>query len=54
MGRGDYERLTPQAIDQLWVRMRAGSLGCVPGRCVATWCGAAGSDPIRDVGRRVG
>jgi IS30 family transposase len=24
MGRGDYERLTPQAIDELWVRMRAG------------------------------
>ena len=24
MGRGDYERLTPQAIDQLWIRMRAG------------------------------
>jgi IS30 family transposase len=24
MGHGDYERLTPEAIDQLWVRMRAG------------------------------
>ena len=24
MGRGDYERLTPLAIDQLWIRMRAG------------------------------
>ena len=24
MGRGDYERLTPEAIDQLWIRMRAG------------------------------
>jgi IS30 family transposase len=24
MGGGDYERLTPQAIDQLWIRMRAG------------------------------
>ena len=24
MGRGDYERLTPEAIDQLWARMRAG------------------------------
>ena len=25
MGRGVYERLTPEAIDQLWTRMRAGS-----------------------------
>ena len=24
MGRGDYERLTPEAIDQVWLRMRAG------------------------------
>ena len=24
MGRGDYARLTPEAIDQLWIRMRAG------------------------------
>lgn len=24
MGRGDYEQLTPEAIDQLWIRMRAG------------------------------
>ena len=24
MGRGDYERLTPEAIDQLWTRRRAG------------------------------
>ena len=24
MGRGDYERLTPEVVDQLWVRMRAG------------------------------
>ena len=24
MGRGDYERLTPEAVDQLWTRMRAG------------------------------
>ena len=24
MGHGDYERLTPEAIDQVWVRLRAG------------------------------
>ena len=24
MGHGDYERLTPAAIDQLWLRLRAG------------------------------
>ena len=24
MGRGVYEWLTPEAIDQLWTRMRAG------------------------------
>ncbi len=24
MGRGDDERLMPEAIDQLWIRMRAG------------------------------
>ena len=24
MGRGVYERLTPEAIDELWARMRAG------------------------------
>src|SRR4051794_33952955 len=35
MGRGDHERLTPQAIDQLWMRMRAdhaGERGPTPGR----------------------
>ena len=24
MGHGDYERLTPEAIDQVWIRLRAG------------------------------
>ena len=24
MGHGDYERLTPEAIDRVWLRMRAG------------------------------
>ena len=24
MGHGDYERLTPEAIDQVWLRMRSG------------------------------
>ena len=24
MGYGEYERLTPQAIDQVWLRLRAG------------------------------
>jgi hypothetical protein len=24
VGHGDYERLTPEAIDQVWLRMRAG------------------------------
>ena len=24
MARGNYERLTPQAIDEVWVRLRAG------------------------------
>jgi transposase, IS30 family len=24
MAHGDYERLTPQAIDQVWLRLRAG------------------------------
>ena len=24
MGRGDYVRLTPEAVDELWARMRAG------------------------------
>ena len=24
MGHGDYERLTPEAIDQVWLRLRAG------------------------------
>jgi transposase, IS30 family len=24
MGHGDYEKLTPQAIDELWLRLRAG------------------------------
>ena len=31
MGRGVYERLTPEAIDQLWTRMRAGS--CAEADC---------------------
>jgi DNA-binding NarL/FixJ family response regulator len=24
VGHGDYERLTPEAIDRVWVRLRAG------------------------------
>ena len=24
MGHGDYERLTPEAIDRVWVRLRTG------------------------------
>jgi len=24
VGHGDYERLTPEAIDEVWLRLRAG------------------------------
>ena len=43
MAHGDYERLTPQAIDQVWLRLRTGQAAkpipswdpvlAVPGMC---------------------
>ena len=53
MGRGVCGRLTPEAIDQLWIRMRAGhapkptavSSACLLRRCVTICIGVAGSDP---------
>ena len=63
MARGDYERLTPEAIDQMWPRMRAGhaaeaDCSCAGAvdrrRCVPIWIGVAGSDPSRGGGQRGG
>ncbi len=57
MGHGDYERLTPQAIDQVWLRMRAGQaakptareLGLFPGtvRGYLVRCGGIRPEPRR-------
>src|SRR6188472_3355930 len=57
MGHGDYERLTPQAIDELWVRMRAGHAAKTTARelglCTGTVrgyllrCGGIRPDPRR-------
>jgi IS30 family transposase len=57
MGHGDYERLTPQAIDQVWVSLRAGhaakptarQLGLSPStvRAYLVRCGGIRPDPRR-------
>ena len=60
MARGDYERLTPEAIDQVWVRMgpvrrrsrRLGSWVWYRRRCAPICCAVAGSDPSRADERR--
>jgi len=62
MGRGDYERLTPEAIDQLWTRMRPVmrrsrllvSWVCQLRRCVTICIGVAGSDPCHVIELQVG
>ncbi len=57
MGHGDYERLTPEAIDQMWLRLRAGQaakptareLGLCTGtvRAYLLRCGGIRPDPRR-------
>ena len=57
MGHGDYERLTPEAIDQVWLRLRAGKaakptareLGLCTGtvRAYLLRCGGIRSEPRR-------
>ena len=57
MGHGDYERLTPEAIDQVWLRLRAGQaakptareLGLCTGtvRAYLLRCGGIRPDPRR-------
>lgn len=57
MGHGDYERLTPEAIDQVWLRLRAGQaakptareLGLCTGtvRAYLIRCGGIRPDPRR-------
>jgi IS30 family transposase len=57
MGHGDYEKLTPEAIDAVWVRLRAGQaakptareLGLCPGtvRAYLIRCGGIRPDPKR-------
>ena len=60
VGHGDYERLTPEAIDQVWLRMRAGQAAMPAARelglCSGTvrTSGVAGSDPSRDDAQQVG
>ena len=62
MGRGDYERLTPEAIDQVWLRLRAGQasrptareLGLCTGtvRAHLLRCGGIRPEPRRRVDGR--
>jgi transposase, IS30 family len=62
VAHGDYERLTPETIDQLWVRLKGGQaakptsreLGLSSGRCGLNWFGAAASAPSRVAGPRAG
>jgi IS30 family transposase len=63
MGHGDYEKLTPQAIDELWVRLRAGKaakpiareLGLCTGtvRAYLLRCGGIRPDPRRRAAGRL-
>jgi IS30 family transposase len=63
VGHGDYERLTPQVIDQLWLRMRAGQaakptareLGLFPGtvRGYLLRCGGIRPEPRRRAAARL-
>jgi hypothetical protein len=57
MGRGDYEKLTPEAVDQVWLRLRAAKaakptvreLGLCTGtvRAYLLRCGGIRPDPRR-------
>lgn len=63
MGHGDYERLTPEAIDQMWLRMRAGQaakptareLGLCTGtvRAYLIRCGGIRHEPRRRAAGRL-
>jgi DNA-binding CsgD family transcriptional regulator len=63
VGHGDYERLTPEAIDQVWLRMRAGQaakptarqLGLCPGtvRAYLLRCGGIRPEPRRRAAGRL-
>jgi IS30 family transposase len=63
VGHGDYERLTPEAIDQVWVRLRAGQaakptareLGLCTGtvRAYLLRCGGIGPGPRRRAAGRL-
>ena len=63
MARGDYERLTPEAIDEVWVRMRAGhaakptarELGLSTGtvRAYLVRCGGIRPEPRRRAAGRL-
>jgi transposase, IS30 family len=63
MGHGDYEKLTPQAIDELWMRLRAGNaakptareLGLCTGtvRAYLLRCGGIRPDPRRRAAGRL-
>jgi hypothetical protein len=62
VGHGDYERLTLEAIDQVWLRMRAGQaakptareLGLSTSTVRAYLLRCGGSDPNRVAGHRAG
>jgi transposase, IS30 family len=63
MGHGDYEKLTPQAIGELWVRLRVGKaakptareLGLCTGtvRAYLLRCGGIRPDPRRRAAGRL-
>jgi IS30 family transposase len=63
MGHGDYQRLTPEAIDQVWVRLRGGQaakptarelgLGTGTVRAYLLRCGGIRPQPRRRAGARL-
>ena len=52
MGHGDYERLTPEAIDQVWLRMRAGQAAKPTARALGLCTGTVRAYLIRCGGIR--
>ena len=52
MGHGDYERLTPQAIDQVWVRLKAGEAAKPTARALGLCTGTVRAYLIRCGGIR--
>jgi hypothetical protein len=48
--QGDYERLTPEAIDQVWLRMRAGQAAKPTARELGLYTGTVRAYRLRSGG----